>query len=82
MYTVYSKPQCPWCDRAKALLTSKGETYEEFILDVGQDKDPTKTYVSVAELKVVIPNAQTVPQILHDGKLIGGYADLAKVMVA
>mgnify|MGYP003582219561 CR=1 FL=1 len=80
MFTVYSKPNCPWCDRAKALLTSKGEAYEEIILDVGQPKDESKTYVSVAELKAVVPNAQSVPQILHDGVLVGGYTDLAKVL--
>lgn len=82
MYTVYSKPNCPWCDRAKALLTSKGEAYEEIILDVGQAKDPAKTYVSVAELKAVVPNAQSVPQILNEGMLIGGYTDLAKSLGA
>lgn len=80
MYTVYSKPNCPWCDRAKALLTSKGQAYEEKILDVGQAKDDTKTYVTVQELKAVVPNAQSVPQILHDGILVGGYTDLAKVL--
>ena len=80
MFTVYSKPNCPWCDRAKALLTAKGEAYEEIILDVGQAKVEGKTYVSVAELKAVVPNAQSVPQILHDGILVGGYTDLAKVL--
>jgi glutaredoxin 3 len=80
MYTVYSKPACPWCDRAKALLQSKNLAYEELILDIGQDKDSTKKYVSLAELKSVVPNAQSVPQILQDGTLIGGFTDLNKLL--
>jgi len=82
MFTVYSKPSCPWCDRAKALLQSKNLAYEELILDVGQEKDPSKKYVSLVELKTAVPNAQSVPQILQDGKLIGGFTDLQKQLAS
>lgn len=76
MYTVYSKPHCTYCEQAKKLLTSKGLAFEEKIVDVGQSKEDGKTYVSVQELKAVVPTASSVPQILQDGKLIGGFTQL------
>ena len=32
MITVYSKPQCPYCDKAKYLLKSLGLKYEEKVV--------------------------------------------------
>ncbi len=34
--TVYSTPTCPWCDKAKEYLESKGVAYE--VVDVSKDK--------------------------------------------
>lgn len=80
MFTVYSKPNCTFCDQAKALLKSKGFDYEEKIIDVGQPKLEDKTYVTVQELKEVVPTATSVPQILKDGALVGGFTDLKKLL--
>ena len=60
--TVLSKPDCPFCKKSKALLTSKGLSFEE--LEVGKT-------VSLTGLKA-LTNAQTVPQVFIDGVLIGG----------
>ena len=68
--TVYSKPACPQCDQAKALITKAGYDYEEIILDVGQQKDPAKSYITKEELLSVIPTARMMPQVLMDGKVI------------
>lgn len=76
MYTVYSKPNCTFCDQAKQLLNSKGLEYEEFIIDVGQPKDESKSYVTAAYLKELVPTARTVPQIFKDDVLIGGFVEL------
>ena len=76
MYQIYSKPNCTYCEQAKKLLSSKNLAYEELILDVGQEKDSTKTYVPVSKLKELVPTAKTVPQIFQDGKLIGGFSEL------
>ncbi|WP_440877547.1 glutathione peroxidase [Thalassotalea sp. PLHSN55] len=65
--TVFSKPDCPYCKKAKALLTEKGLQFEE--ITVGKD-------ISIAGLRAV-SNADTVPQIFIDGSLIGGSDDLA-----
>lgn len=60
--TIFSKPDCPYCKKAKALLKDKGLKFET--LDVGK-------VVNLSMLKA-ISNADTVPQVFIDGRLIGG----------
>lgn len=64
--TVFSKPDCPYCKKAKALLKEKGFSFED--LTVGED-------ISISGFKA-IANADTVPQIYIDGRHIGGSDDL------
>ena len=64
---VWSKYHCPYCDQAKALLTSKGIQFEERKIGDGYTKE---------ELLEAVPNARTVPQIFLDGELIGGFNEL------
>lgn len=60
--TIFSKPDCPYCKKAKALLNEKGLKFEA--LEIGKE-------ISLSTLKAVT-NAETVPQVYIDGKLIGG----------
>ncbi len=78
IFTIYSKPNCTFCDQAKALLDQKGYEYDEIIIDVGQEKQEDKRYITVAELKLHIPTAKTVPQIFMNSELIGGFSELKK----
>lgn len=79
MFTIYSKPGCPACDKAKALLQEQNLQYDERVLDVGQPKLPGVTYFTVDELKQRLPSARTVPIIFRQtGELIGGYDALKK----
>jgi glutaredoxin len=64
---VWSKYHCPYCDQAKALLTSKGIEFEERKIGDGFTKE---------ELLEAVPTARTVPQIFLDGELIGGFTEL------
>jgi glutaredoxin 3 len=65
---VYTKFLCPYCSRAKALLTSKGATYHE--IDITMDASRRSEMIDRA-------NGQTtVPQIFIDGTHIGGSDDL------
>jgi len=64
---VWSKYHCPYCDQAKALLTSKGIQFEERKIGDGYTKE---------ELLEAIPTARTVPQIILNGQLIGGFTEL------
>lgn len=68
MITVYTKDSCPFCDRAKALLESKGVEYKT--VNIGQDP--------AAREFLVDQGLRSVPQIFNDGVLLaGGYQGLA-----
>jgi glutaredoxin len=64
---IWSKYQCPYCDQAKALLTSKGIAFEEKKIGDGYTKE---------DLLEAIPTARAVPQIFLDEELIGGFNEL------
>ncbi len=66
---IWSKYQCPFCDRAKTLLKMKGIPFEERKIGDGWTKE---------DLLESVPDARTVPQIFLDDKLIGGYDQLVK----
>jgi glutaredoxin len=66
---IFSKTSCPYCVSAKQFLSSRGYTFEEKIVGVNVTRE---------ELLEAAPNARTVPQILINGNLIGGYDDLVK----
>lgn len=64
---VYTKPGCPYCARAKALLESKGSKYQEIVASL----DP-----EVKKEMVERSGRTTFPQIFIDGKHVGGCDDL------
>ncbi|MGB8002644.1 MAG: glutaredoxin domain-containing protein [Gaiellaceae bacterium] len=64
---VYSTRWCGYCVRAKTLLDSKGIEYD----DVSLDDDP-----AFRQKLYDLTGGWTVPQILIDGKPIGGYTEL------
>lgn len=64
--TVFSRPGCPFCAKAKGLLRDAGIEFEELVLN----RDYTdQTLRAVAD-------ATTYPQVFVDGKLVGGSEDL------
>lgn len=65
--TVFTKPGCPFCSKAKALLTEQGIAFEEVVL--GKDA----TTVSLR----AVSGRETVPQVFIGGKHIGGSEELA-----
>lgn len=66
---VYSKFACPFCVRAKRLLSSKGVEYNEYDITLGGPKRE--------EMLSRAPNAMTVPQIFIGDVHVGGSDDLA-----
>ena len=64
---IYTKQQCPYCVRAKALFNKKGVAYEE--IDVEHD-DARRTWLVEAS------GQRTVPQIFVDGRALGGCTDV------
>ena len=66
---IYTKFLCPYCSRAKALLTSKGVAFDEYDISMGGPKR--------AEMLERANGRTTVPQIFIDDRHIGGSDDLA-----
>jgi len=79
--TVYSKPNCSYCEKAKALLISKQLNYTLVELDVGQVKLEDVKYISRDALIARMPLAKTMPQIVIDGVAIGGFQELQKRLI-
>jgi len=77
---IYTKSNCSYCVRAKALLDQKGIGYDENIITdsvAESDLKPNQRYVTRETLLEKAPNARTVPQIWLDGSYVGGYTELA-----
>lgn len=64
---IWSKYHCPYCDQAKALLTSNGIVFEERKIGDGFTRE---------ELLEAVPTARTVPQIFLDDIYVGGFSEL------
>jgi glutaredoxin len=62
MVTIYSKNNCPFCDRAKALLESRGVAYTE----VNIENDPESRQMLLDK------GLRSVPQIFNGFELIPG----------
>ena len=68
IYTVYSKKNCSFCDRAVVLL-------EDLNLQVVVKKiDEDITHFT--EMREKAPSMRTMPVIFKNNQLIGGYSDL------
>jgi glutaredoxin 3 len=66
---IYTKPGCPYCSSAKALLDEKGADYTEIVAS----NDPAKKQEMIQRSN----GRMTFPQVFIDGKHIGGSDDLA-----
>lgn len=64
MYTIYGKPNCPWCDRAKGLLQPDEYNY----VDVSKDQEAKEVLVEMG--------VRTVPQVFDRDNHIGGFEAL------
>lgn len=64
---VWSRDACSYCTMAKQQLTKHGIDFEERKIGDGWTKE---------QLLKEVPNARTIPQIIIDGKIIGGYTEL------
>lgn len=67
-WLMYSKKQCPYCDRARTFLEAKGIDLVEKKID---EDDSIKE-----EMFKLVPNARTVPQIFHNDTSVGGWDKL------
>jgi glutaredoxin-like protein len=66
--TIFTKPGCPHCERAKAMLREHAQPYEEVV--VGKD-------VTLAGLRSIVGD-DTAPQIFKGGQYLGTEEELEK----
>lgn len=66
--TIYSTPTCPYCDRAKELLTRKGQSYQEIDVSNAEERQA---------MMAKSGGRRTVPQIFIGDQHVGGFDDLA-----
>jgi len=67
---MYSKDPCPYCVRAKQFFKNENLVFEEIDLT----NDPSQLEKIKQEL-----GWKTVPMILINNKLVGGYSDLKEL---
>jgi len=70
---IYTKDYCPYCTRARALLSAKGVSFTE--IDVTHDR------ARQAEM-TERSGRRTVPQIFIQSAHVGGYDDLSALEAA
>lgn len=66
---VYSKTNCPYCVKAKQLLTIKGKEFTEVVIGVDMLRE---------DFMATFPDVRSVPFIVIDGVKIGGYDNLVE----
>ena len=67
--TVYSTTTCVWCDRTISLL----KDHDVEVNKVEVDKDPEN--LSEMQIHCGGSHVNTVPQVIIDGKHIGGFTE-------
>ena len=68
--TIYSKSNCKWCVLMKALLKRKNILFKEIIIETEDE------FTAIKEKY----NINTVPQLIDDGKLIGGFNTVLDIL--
>jgi len=69
--TVYSTANCAFCSKAKSMLSKWNIDYSEIRIDTDES--------ALAKFREVTKGARTVPQILIDDNLIGGFSELTEL---
>lgn len=72
---IYTLSYCPYCAAAKRFFDERGMEYTEYQLDGNEDEEFRKL-----QKKFNIQNEVTVPQIIVNGKRIGGYTDMMALL--
>ena len=65
--TLYTKDNCPFCVRAKALLLRKGAAFEEIPVE---GRDDLRTWL------METTGQRTVPQVFVGERSLGGFTDV------
>ena len=70
--TVFSTPKCSWCDKVARMLTD---------VEIEVNKiDITESRENVELMTDMAGDVRTVPQVIVDGKHIGGYTETERFL--
>jgi glutaredoxin len=70
-FTVYSKPECPYCYKVKKVLELTGNNF--VVYNLNEDFTKEEFYAEFGE-------GSTFPQVLCDEKKLGGCVDTVKFL--
>jgi len=68
---LYSTGRCPICEKTKRLLVKWSIPYTEVRIDTSRE--------ALREFATVTQGARRVPQLVIDGKWIGGFSELTEM---
>ena len=68
---VYTMHYCPYCMRAKKLLSDRGIAFKEILVEEDDGAQWERLYQK--------SGMRTMPQIFFGERLIGGYSELAQL---
>lgn len=71
MFFVYGAHESKACDRAEFMLHMMGYEYRFYSFGI---------HYTLTQLQRLVPGAQTVPQVFHGTKYIGGVNELIKYL--
>jgi glutaredoxin len=71
MFQVYTRPGCPYCTQVKQVLSAKGLNYQEQVLNSHFTRD---------DFYREFGNGSTFPQVIMDGKKLGGCTDTVRYL--
>jgi glutaredoxin len=68
---IYSKPDCPYCEKVKMLFEQLNIVHVTYTLDVDFDRD---------QFIKEFGEGSTFPQVIIDDKVIGGSTDTVRYL--
>ena len=71
MIEIWSKPNCPFCDKAENLCVQKNLDFKKYMLDVDFTRE---------EFIAEFGEGSTFPQVSCDGKKLGGSIETVKFL--
>lgn len=72
-YTIYSKHGCPYCTKAKSLLSN--QTPRTYVVECDDYLQDNKAAFLDFIKEIAGVEHRTFPMIFYDGKFIGGYTE-------
>lgn len=73
---IYTLPHCPFCIKAKEKLNDNYLDYTEY--DISHNEEEMRK--KLAEMFNIESGRATVPQVVVNGKHIGGYSELKELI--